>query len=70
MKGVLNAYSQAKSMKRVVYTLSVATTCLLNEEGELISGCSLEESRWIPMDFRRGKQDPLDVSIIQFVVKK
>ena len=73
MKGVLNvlnACSRAKSVKRVVYTSSMAAACPLNEEGELISGGSLEESRWTPVDFMRKNQDPLGVSIIQFVVKK
>eukprot|EP00253_Pinus_taeda_P002112 PITA_02112 len=57
---VLNACSRAKSVRRVVYTSSIAAACPLNEEGEFLSGCSLDESRWTPVDFMRRKhQHPL-----------
>jgi nucleoside-diphosphate-sugar epimerase len=67
---VLNACSRAKSVRRVVYTSSVAAACPLNEEGELINGCSLDESRWTPVDFlRKTHQNPLGVSIIRCLQK-
>jgi bifunctional dihydroflavonol 4-reductase/flavanone 4-reductase len=61
VKGVLNvleACSRAKSVRRFVYTSSLTAACPLNEEGELISCCSVDESRWTPVDFMRRKQDP------------
>jgi len=57
---VLNACSRAKSVRRVVYTSSVAAACPLNEEGRLISGCCLDESRWTPVDFLRRKKHPVN----------
>jgi len=68
VKGVLNvlkACSRAKSVKRVVYTSSMSAACPLNEDGELISGCSLDDSRWTPVDFiRRKHQHPLGFYIV------
>lgn len=61
LQGVLNVLkscSRAKSVRRVVYTSSGAAACPLNEEGELISGSSLDESRWTPVDFMRRKAQP------------
>ena len=67
---VLNACSRAKSVRRVVYTSSVAAACPLNEEGELIRGCSLDESRWTPVDIMRRKhQNPSGVSTIYCLPK-
>jgi hypothetical protein len=67
----LNACSRAQSVRRVVYTSSVVAACPLNEEGELISGCSLDESRWTPVDFmRKTHQNPFVVSIIRCLPKK
>jgi bifunctional dihydroflavonol 4-reductase/flavanone 4-reductase len=63
LKGVLNVLkscSRAKSVRRVVHTSSTAAACPLNEEGELISGSTLDESRWTPVDFMRRKQDPFN----------
>jgi len=57
---VLNACSRVKSVRRVVYTSSVAAACPLNDEGELISGCCLDESRWSPVDILRKKQHPVN----------
>eukprot|EP00253_Pinus_taeda_P010721 PITA_10721 len=56
LKGVLNVLkscSRAKSVKRVVYTSSVAAACPLNEEGQLITGSTVDESTWTPLDFMR-----------------
>jgi len=66
LKGVLNVLkscSRAKSVRRLVYTSSVAAACPVNEEGELISGSTLDESTWTPADFMRRKQHPVNVCI-------
>lgn len=58
LKGVLNVLkscSRAKSVRRVVYTSSVAAACPLTEEGELITGSTLDESNWTPVEFMRRK---------------
>lgn len=58
VKGVLNvlhACSRAKSVKRVVYTSSTAAICPLNEEGEVINNCSIDESIWTPVEVLRGR---------------
>jgi len=63
LKGVLNVLkscSRAKSVRRVVYTSSMAAAYPLNEEGELISGSTLDESTWTPVDFIRRKQHPVN----------
>lgn len=61
LKGVLNVLkscSRAKSVRRVVYTSSVAAACPLTEEGELITGSTLDESNWTPVEFMRRKAGP------------
>nr|ABK20950.1 unknown [Picea sitchensis] len=35
----------------------------LEGEGELISGSTLDESKWTPVDFMRRKQHPVNVCI-------
>jgi nucleoside-diphosphate-sugar epimerase len=66
LKGVLNVLkscSRAKSVRRVVYTSSVAAACPLNEEGELMTASTLDESTWTPVDFLRKKPHPVNVCI-------
>jgi bifunctional dihydroflavonol 4-reductase/flavanone 4-reductase len=61
LKGVLNVLkssSRAKSVRRVVYTSSVAAACPLNEEGEFMTASTLDESTWTPVDILRKKPHP------------
>ena len=60
---MLKSCSRSISVMHVVYTSSVAAACPLNEEGELISGSTLDESTWTPADFMRRKQHPVNVCI-------
>eukprot|EP00253_Pinus_taeda_P001906 PITA_01906 len=66
LKGVLNVLkscSRAKSVRRVVYTSSVVAASPLNEQGQLISGSTLDESNWTPVEFMLRKAGPISVCI-------